>query len=194
MLRFSDSAKITAPVDLDCLLNNFLTQVAKIPGFETLKYCNEMSKLHVQLKNDILVEAQQAPILIEDIYNRFKKGQYDSVAFSDEPQKVEDLEVIIYKYPRDFVQRLFTKCKSEKAMTFWLDEIQVPLPKDTWALAVNLGNNIFVLHSLKEKGYFDNLSIEDKEGLLSRAKRFEGEGLEYLKQEFKCGENFKCGL
>ncbi len=78
----------------------------------------------------------------------------------------------------------FTKCESRETLDFWVQEAGAKLPKDSIALAINLGNNIIVLNYLKEKGWLDNLSGDDKDKILSRAQRFPGEGLEYLKTEF----------
>lgn len=117
-------------------------------------------------------------------YNNFVQGNYDQFIFNKTPQLTNELRIILSKYNRDFIQRLFTKCESRETLDFWVQEAGAKLPKDSIALAINLGNNIIVLNYLKEKGWLDNLSGDDKDKILSRAQRFPGEGLEYLKTEF----------
>jgi hypothetical protein len=120
----------------------------------------------------------------EEIYGNFIQGKYDQLIFGEKPQLTKELSVILSHYNRDFIQRLFTLCDSRKNLDFWLQETEAKLPKDTWALAVNLGNNIVVLQYLKDHGWFDCVSEEDKSSLLQRAQKFSGTGLEYLKTEF----------
>lgn len=149
-----------------------------------LKFSNNASRVSsvklCTLSNPLVLQEDQS----KSIYSNFIQGKYDHLIFNENPQLTEELKLLISKYNRDFIQRLFTKCSSRKTLNFWLREGGVKLPKDTWALAVNLGNNIIVLQHLKETGWFENLSKKDKDDLLTRAQKFKGAGLEYLKVEF----------
>jgi len=174
----------SAGPSLDQLINNFLGQITQLPNFEVLRHRMEQDILHEQLKSTILSEVQEAPKKIEEIHNEFTKGKYDKFILSDTPILTIELMIILSSYNREFIQYLFTNCESDKCLRFWLDKPEVKLPEDTWALAVSLGNNIFVLKYLKEKGWFDKLTDSDKEQLLERGQKFQGEGLEYLKTEF----------
>lgn len=173
---------------LNELLSKFLKEVMKIPTCSVLQYSTNQSELQEQLKltmiKQIEEEVKQAPRKLEEIHDAFLKGKYDEEAFSNAPKTTKDLEAVVNQYNRDFVQRLFVKCKSIDTIKFWIETNNARLPKDSLALGVCMGCNVVVLQFLKEKGLFENLSEEDKFNLVARAKRFDGEGLKFLETEF----------
>lgn len=129
-------------------------------------------------------ETGKIELKLKEIRENFAQGLYDNLIFSNSPQLSPDLKMMISKYNRDFIQRFFFKCISEAQIDFWVESGRMELPTDSLALAIALGNNIFVLKYLKSKGWFEQLSPEDKVGLIQRASRFDNAGLAYLKKEF----------
>jgi hypothetical protein len=178
------SGKQIETTQLEVILQKCLDDITNLPEFSELKLLNEPKIVCEKFKSTVLSEQKEVHKKIEEIRENLTRGKYDEMMFSENPTLTEELKIALSKYSTDIVEILFTKCKSDKVLRFWLDEQKMTLPSDTWALAVNLGVNIVVLKYLKEKGFFDGLSKEDKEELLDCAKRFPGEGLSYLKEEF----------
>lgn len=169
---------------LDIILLRCLSEIIKLPGFEELELLGEPKVICEKIKSAVIKERKDIHEKIVEIHTNLTQGKYDEIILSENPAITEELEIAKTKYSREFIQILFVKCKSDRVLRFWLDEQNLELPKDTWALAVNLGANIAVLKYLKDKGFYNGLSQGEKSELLIRANRFPGEGLNYLKQEF----------
>jgi hypothetical protein len=136
-----------------------------------------------------------AELHAEETLKKFNEGIYDPVAFDQSPELTDDLKIVIEKYNRAFIQRLFLKCDSNSCMHFWLEPGRAHLPDDALALAWSMHNNIFVVRYLKEKGWYDSLSKDEKNEFLARSAMFMneeskyGEGSRYLKKEFSKQNN-----
>lgn len=183
------SGKQVENTQLDTILKKCLQEIIQLPGFKELEYSSEKEVICEKFKHTILTKQKEAHKKIEEVGEKLNHGKYNQLILAEHPMITEELEIVKARYSRELIQKLFVKCESDKVLRFWLDEQEIQLPKDTWALAVNLGANIVVLKYLKEKGFFDGLEEKEKRELLNRAKRFPGEGLNYLRQEFSKESN-----
>jgi SPX domain protein involved in polyphosphate accumulation len=181
------SGKQVENTQLDTILTKCLQEITQLPEFKELKFLGEKKVICEKFKSTIFAEQKEVHKKIAEVRENLKHGKYNQLILAERPMVTEELEIVKAEYARELIQKLFVKCKSDKVLRFWLDEQKVELPEDTWAMAVNLGANITVFKYLKEKGFFNELSEEQKTELLNRADRFPGEGLEYLKQEFLKG-------
>lgn len=170
---------------LDEFVQGFLEKISAFPMFSCLQYTEEKRVLHDKLKASLvtLVERShqietEAPL----IYEKFIKGAYDNIIFTN-PTLTEEIQILISKYNLQFVERLFTRCSSANVFEFWIETGRIKLPEKSLAIVVNQGNNLVVLRYLKEHGWFEKLDEADKSGLIKRAQRFPGKGLEFLKEE-----------
>jgi hypothetical protein len=196
MFKHATKSAISDISKLDELLEAFVSQVAQISDFHTLQDHEKQQELFGVLKSMVLLKVVQPDIQAKqdatvDIYQNFTQRKYDDLIFSEIPQMTTELEDIISKDHRAFIQHLFVHCTENTNLDFWLGNPVVHLPEDTWALVVNLGNNIHILRYLKEHRWFEALSSDDKKSLLKRAERFPGEGLEYLKTEFSVSSHVR---
>ena len=169
---------------LEVLVSKFYEELVKINSLSAIKYTVDPTEVKNQIEQVIMKEKEIANKRSEEIYNNFTEGTYDTEAFSNIPKVTPELKVITAKHNREFIQRLFTKCKFPETFEFWIKHNNVILPKDSLALGVALGCNIVTLQFLKNEGFFENLSKEEKINIVARAQRFGGEGLNFLEAEF----------
>lgn len=163
------------------ILDGFMAQFVELPSITVLHFSKEQTDL---IKSQMLAFLTQKVESAPKAAISFAQGTYDNIIFADSLKIKPGFQDMINKDNREFVMRLFYKCSSSKQLEFWIGNSYAKLPKDSVALAVSLGNNIHVLQYLKTQGWFENLTSEDKVKLISRAKRFQNEGLAYLEKEF----------
>lgn len=172
------------PQEVQGLLNEFVEKLTQYPSCTMLRGFE--LKIEADIRTILLKDIEEAKLgsprlTMDAVLEDFKNGKYDDLVFGQSPRKTEALETLINGANREFMQRLFLKCSSVEQLTFWLAE-GAKMPKDALALAVLLGNNVYILRYLKEQGALENLPDGDKQQLLMRANRFDNQGLEFLKQ------------
>ena len=190
MMRFSKSQTgsdllESCPKEFKAAVGAFFKAIESLPSHQLFEMCGGEMRIKTQLVETVAQELKETSQRAKKIKEDFIAGKYDEQVFSDNPQLTAELKVMVAHYHRDFVTTLFCKCQSEKQVNFWMSHTS--LPPDALALAVHLGNNIHVLHYLKEKGCLTDLDPDDKKQLLLRANRFDNEGLAYLKEQFSLG-------
>jgi hypothetical protein len=173
---------------LNDILSKVLQEAIKIPSFSVLQYSTNQDKLQNQLKSLILKEVEkevkETIKKIEEIYKELINGKYDLNVFGPDPKITKELSVIIAKRNRDYVHHLFAKCTKIETLNFWFQKGGVVFTDDIIAIGIAMGSNIVSFQFLKENGFFEKLSKEDKTNIIARAKRFDGEGLKFLEKEF----------
>lgn len=130
---------------------------------------------------------------LDALNSKLGEREYDSNIFSESPHLTEEISLLIKYRPRDFRYHLFFGSPSVECLEFWFEKTPLELDEYKWATAIALGNNISVLRYFDKKGFFEELYIEDYEGikffntsgLLERAQRFPGEGLELIQQKYE---------
>lgn len=170
---------------LDDIIRDFFRRISELSPFSFLQHESEDAReLQKKVKASLIEKKHQIeerlPVVTLD---NLIHGKYDKVIF-ETPSLTEEMRIVIDKHHLDFVERLFCKCTSIDTLRFWFDANNVKLPAKSLAIAVAMGNNIFVLRYLKEHGWLDNISKADQEGLIKRAQRFPGKGLEFLRELF----------
>jgi len=169
------------PNEFKAAVAAFFRAIESLPSHKLLEMCGGEQRIKTQLVETVAQELKETSKRVKQIKEDFIAGRYDEQVFSDNPQLTAELKIIATKHPTEFGERLFCKCTSEAQLTFWIQHI--PVPREPLRLAVQLGNNIHVLHYLKEHGYFAKVGIQDKEDILAQAKRFDNEGFVYIQEQ-----------
>lgn len=120
------------------------------------------------------------------VYTRFCAGAFDK----DITNKTltEDLKVIIKSNNMAFVERLFVECTNQEMLKFWLEQ-GAKLPADAVAIALIFKSKKPVFEFLNKNGWFNDVTREDVDEIMERAKkRLDQETIKYL-QEIFCKKN-----
>ena len=169
--------------EMEVLTSEFIKAIKGTP-FRVVLLAETESEVQAEIAQFIIeAKAREATRKIEEICAAFVAGYYDiflSVK-CPEAQTLRELTMVIKDDLGRFLYKLFSLCKSQEVFSFWVQN-GVELPETSLFVAASSGNNLVVLQSLKERGFFDKLDNEGNGFLLQRAKRFKNEGWDFVQQ------------
>lgn len=179
LTRFQTEHELKSQAEIseqvDTIVSRFLIEASNtIPDLFLLQIDMDARKgIQESLKKILIEQASRFRERGSSLCDELMKGKYDNIIFVT-PTLTPEIQILIKKFNREFVQQLFFKCNSEDVLNFWFQH--TTLPQDALALVISLGCNKHALNYLKNRGLLEplkTLSSTEKKELLARAKRFE---------------------